>query len=97
MYLQTGDVIYKSIDKLPRLGRKKIAGNLIHKGENHHHVIQGKFALYTHGDEMFIDAKGTCQLEHEEHKTLELPKGVYKKELVNEYDHFLEESRKVID
>lgn len=95
-YFQTGDVLYKQVDKFPIL-RKKVNGNLIHKGENHHHTIKGKFALSEKDGTMFIDAKATCLLQHEEHKTIKLPKGKYKKDLVNEFDHFLEESRKVID
>ena len=96
MYLQTGDVLYRSVAKIPA-GTKKIAGNLIHQGQSHHHTIKGSFILYGKGEEMFIEAKTACKLEHEEHKTITLPKGKYQKGIVVEYDHFLEESRKVID
>jgi hypothetical protein len=96
MYVQTGDVLYKSVDSFPML-RKKVAGNLIHKGQNHHHTIKGKFALTEKDGTMFIEAKADCKLEHEEHATIVLPKGKYKKDIVVEYDHFLEESRQVID
>lgn len=96
MYLQTGDVLYKSVDKFPK-GTKKVPGNLIHKGDNHHHTIKGKFSLSEKDGVMFIDAVGKCELNHEEHKTISLPKGKYKKDIVLEYDHFLEESRQVID
>lgn len=96
MYLQTGDVLYKETPTIPK-GAKKLAGSLVHKGENHHHTIRGKFTLLEHEGKMFIDAKTPCKLEHEEHDTLTLPAGKYVKELVQEYDHWLEESRAVID
>lgn len=96
MYFQQGDTLIKQVKEIP-LRAKKLAGNLIHKGQNHHHTIKGKFALYAKGNDFFIDAKGPCELLHEEHKTIKLPKGKYQKGIVLEYDHFLEESRQVID
>jgi hypothetical protein len=95
-YRQTGDVLYFEVSAIPETA-KKIKGNLIHQGRDHHHLIEGKFELMKDGDVMFIKANGKCKLTHPEHKTIELPKGLYKKEIVQEYDHFLEESRKVVD
>lgn len=95
-YLQTGDVLYFKIDSIPE-SAKKIKGNLIHQGRDHHHLIEGKFDLYSIGDDMFINVKAKSKLTHPEHKTIEIPKGFYKKSIVVEYDHFLEESRQVID
>lgn len=95
-YYQTGDVLYKQIDKKPK-GFKKAKGNLIHKGNSHNHTISGNFELFLNKSEMLINAKGICKLLHPEHKTIVLPKGLYKKDILQEYDHFLEESRKVID
>jgi hypothetical protein len=96
MYFQTGDVLYKKQDKLPK-GLKKIKGNLIHEGRDHHHLIKGKFELLTLGGDLFIKVKETCQLTHPEHKTVDLPPGIYKKMIVMEYDHMAEESRQVQD
>lgn len=95
-YFQTGDVLYKETQAIPK-GAKKVAGNLIHKGQNHHHTIKGKFELFELDGKMFIESKTDCALEHEEHKTITLPKGKYEKGIVVEYDHFLEESRAVVD
>jgi hypothetical protein len=96
MYLQTGDVLYKQVDKLPKK-LKKLKGNLIHQGRDHHHLIEGKFQLHEGDEGFFIETKGMCSLTHPEHKTLMLEKGLYKKEIVQEYDHWTEESRAVID
>lgn len=95
-YFQTGDILYKTTDLLPK-DAEEISGNIIHKGNDHLHSIEGDYQLYLLGNEMFILAKDTCNLNHEEHKTIKLPKGLYKKEIVLEYDHWLEESRNIID
>ena len=96
MYLQTGDVLYKLTDTLPS-NATKLTGNLIHKGNNNYHRIEGDFELYELDSKMFIIAKDNCELIHEEHKTIIMPMGIYEKGIVLEYDHFLEESREVID
>lgn len=96
MYFQTGDVLYFKTESIPKAA-KPIKGNLIHQGNNHKHTISGKFKLYKTKDDMFIRCDGTCKLLHEEHKIISIPKGIYKKGIVMEYDHWLEESRQVID
>lgn len=95
-FRQTGDVLYFSVDSLPK-GAKKTKTSIVHAGRDHHHTISGKFEILKSGDDLFIKANSKCKLLHPEHKTIEIPKGLYKKGVVNEYDHFLEESRKVID
>lgn len=95
-YYQQGDVLLKSVTELPKK-TKKLKGGLVHKGDNHHHVLKGKFQLHSIGEEIFIEVKAKSKLEHEEHKTLTIPKGIYQKGIVQEYDHWLEESRNVID
>lgn len=95
-YLQTGDVLYKKIDAIPK-DAKIFKSNLIHQGNNHKHIISGKFTLYKKENDLFIKATGKCKLLHDEHKTIEMDNGIYKKDILLEYDHFLEESRAVID
>lgn len=98
MYFQTGDVLYfKSDVTLVPKDFKKIKSNLIHQGQNHQHIIKGDFNLFVKDNEMFIQANKQCSLEHGEHKPIKLPKGLYKKKVVVEFDHFLNESREVID
>lgn len=95
-YFQTGDVLYKKTEKLPE-GLKSIPGNLIHNGYSHQHTIEGDFELLNNDTDFYVLAKDTCKLLHAEHKTIDIPAGIYKKEIVKEYDHFLEESREVVD
>jgi hypothetical protein len=64
--------------------------------------VSGDFKLFTHCDDVFLVSNSKCILDHDEHglsdeKFRSIPKGIYKKSIVIEYDHMLEESRKVID
>lgn len=96
MYFQQGDVLAKKIKELPQ-GLNIVNGNLIHKGRDHHHLIDGDFSLYAVGDDFYIEARGICRLTHPEHKDIDLPAGLYRKDIVMEYDHLAEDSRRVID
>lgn len=95
-YFQTGDVLYKEIDSIPD-SAKLFESNLIHQGNDHQHLIEGSFKLYKDNEDLYIQADEECSLLHDEHKTIKLKKGLYKKDIVIEYDHFLEESRDIID
>lgn len=95
-YYQTGDVLYFKTAAIPK-GARKLKTDLFHQGDNHHHRVKGKFQIYKLGEDMFLECKGTCDLYHEEHETIKAKKGIYKKGIVMEYDHLLEESRKVVD
>jgi hypothetical protein len=92
-YYQHGDVLLKT-DNI-ELTTPEVAQQTLHAGEQHNHVLTGRFR--------YDDAKGELQvlepstLTHDEHKPITLPVGGYKKSIVVEYDHFLEESRQVID
>lgn len=96
-YHQQGDCLLFE-DAFTTNGLKKISGDLLHKGQQHHHRLSGgSFAILTDGTDRFVDVKKATKLVHEEHKPIFLAKGKYRLKLVNEYDHLLEESRKVID
>jgi hypothetical protein len=92
-YYQAGDVILKQVESTKG---KKIASNLLWKGQNHHHRVKGKFAIKKDGSQIYLESSG-CILYHEEHKDIKIPKGKYELSIVQEYDHFLEESKNVID
>lgn len=93
IYYQQGDVLLK---KTTDAVGKKIATNLLWKGQQHHHRVKGKYKILKKGSEIFLMSQG-CTLYHEEHKDIKIPKGEYILDIVREYDHFLEESRQVID
>ena len=112
MWIQQGDVKLKKIYSLPK-DVAIIPSDIIHKGLNHTHRIKGNFDIYiekqtghvpngTPDAQIYVDVKSPCTLEHDEHGLCEeefrtLPIGIWKKSIINEYSHFLEESKKVID
>lgn len=94
MYIQQGDVILKQCEKPNNIENLKT--DLLFKGQQHHHRMRGDFMIGKSGDRIFLYSKGS-ELFHEEHKTLQIPAGFYELSNVVEYDHMLEESRRVID
>ena len=66
--------------------------------------LQNEF-LYGIKCQLLVDKNGKMyfkneipvEIEHQEHKTIEIPAGIWEIEKVVEYDHFLEEAREVID
>lgn len=91
---QQGDVLLKQTEK--PLNVNILESDLLHKGQNHHHRVKGKFKIGENAEGRFVHSKGAV-LFHEEHKDVVIPAGFYKLGIVMEYDHFLEESRQVID
>lgn len=92
-YYQQGDVLLKQTDSVKGRSMKT---NLLWKGQNHHHRVRGKFSIIKSGEQVFLKSSG-CTLFHEEHKDIKIPKGMYALSIVQEYDHWLEESKNVID
>lgn len=79
---------------------KKLEKPILAEGEvtGHAHVLEGNVDVYEldNGLRQFnLDSPTT--IVHEEHKKIELPPGEYLSGKVLEYDHFLEESRQVLD
>lgn len=98
IYYQQGDVLLK---KRPNLGKvfngKSLSTNLLWKGRQHHHRVKGKFSILKDNQGTIILKSSGCTLFHEEHKDIKIPSGTYMLSIVQEFDHFLEESRAVID
>lgn len=92
-YFQQGDVLLKQTEAAKG---KKLKTDLLWKGQNHHHRVKGKFEILKDGETLFLKSQG-CTLFHEEHKDIKIPKGTFALSIVQEYDHWLEESRAVID
>lgn len=90
---QQGDVLLKDGAKVKG---KALKTDLLWKGQNHHHRVKGRFKILKHGEQIYLKSAG-CKLFHEEHKEITIPKGDYALSIVVEYDHWLEESRRVID
>ncbi|MCC5635057.1 hypothetical protein LC593_04160 [Nostoc sp. CHAB 5844] len=77
-----GDVLLRSIAKIPNVAQKRVGSILAH-GEvtGHSHRIQPSDAvqLWVHGNEMFLEVKQTgATLVHQEHQAIEIPQGFYR-------------------
>lgn len=97
--LQQGDVNLETIDRVPH-GAKKLDHKVLAWGEvsNHtHQAVADDCALYEKNGVRYLSTPSGTKIQHEEHQTIEIPPGVYHVDIVKEYDHFLEESRSVID
>lgn len=98
-YYQQGDVLIKKIDG--EIKGKKLNHLTLAEGEvtgHSHQIKNGGAELYLLNGVMFLKVlTDNVTLLHEEHNPVEIKKGNYQISIVKEYDHFLEESREVID
>ena len=108
--LQQGDVVLKSIDKLPETAKKvemKPRGFVLAEGETtgHCHVVLDKTAeLYEVGGVLYLKANNPCALQHTlpnglqaDHNPIAVDAGLWEVGIVKEYDPFQEEVRNVRD
>ena len=102
---QHGDVLILEVTRLPK-GAKLISprdGKLIlAEGEatGHAHAIVDTDCdvdVYRIGNVTFLHVRQPVEVVHEEHSTVTLPPAVWRVSQVREYDHFREESRRVMD
>lgn len=107
MLLQQGDVLLKSVKSIPQ-GSKKIERTNSTYGKNryvlaagevtgHCHAIKEEVDLFEKNNTLYLETKGGETLEHEEHGNITLPAGTWEIGIVQEYDHFGEEARRVQD
>ena len=95
---QQGDVLIKRVDKIQG---KKTESNILADGEmtgHAHRVTSGNTCMYRDGNDLYLDVlSDIATITHEEHNPCTVERGIYKIEIVQEYDHFLEEARNVQD
>jgi hypothetical protein len=107
--VQQGDVILEKINYIPdglTKREKHLRGFVLAEGEAHGHAHRFKenVELYDYYDD---ELKEKCillkvlednqPLKHEEHETIFFNKGIYRVNIVREFDPFEEEIRKVMD
>lgn len=81
-------------------GAKRAANNHLAEGEatgHFHAAVAEDVQLYEYAGGLLLDAPTGTPVTHQEHATALVPPGVFDRFIVNEYDHFLEESREVVD
>ncbi len=109
MYDQQGDVLLKKVDSLPNKQFKITESKkvILAEGEQtgHKHVLNALSSpvkVYEADNEVFVEIFSQAEIIHQEHKKIKqygdhyLP-GLYKIEIVREYDHLTEETRRVLD
>jgi hypothetical protein len=101
-YRQQGDVLIFTIDKLPKGLVIEENNTVVQHGEatgHAHRFQQGTAEILQHPEtkERYLKVVKPMALTHEEHAKVEVPPGLYKIGIVQEYDHFKEEARKVRD
>lgn len=98
-WFQQGDVLIQPVGNIPSEGKEQ-DHNILARGEatGHSHRVHGpRVALFVHAHILYIDAPEGAEVRHEEHRAMIIPAGKYKVGIVREYDHFLEETRKLVD
>jgi hypothetical protein len=80
---------------------KKLPHTRLAEGEvtgHYHEAVGAGVALYETADgDRFLSAPGGAEIIHQEHRVVTLPPGDFDRLIVQEYDHFAEESRAVVD
>ena len=74
-----GDQLIRKISSIPSTA-KPISTNIIAEGEKsgHNHVLNGSHQIYQTDDrQMYFEAKQELKIEHPEHNTIMIPKGIY--------------------
>lgn len=96
-FIQQGDVIVERVEKIQG---QKIQGMTVAYGKatGHHHTFIDDVELYEKEGVLFCKVlTDEAILKHQEHGIVAVPIGDYVVRKVREYDHFLEESREVMD
>ena len=103
--LRHGDLLLKSDEGIviPK-GSKSLKTDVLAEGEatGHTHRLVGQAQILEHQAadgtvEKFVDAKQDSQLVHQEHNTIDIPKGVYRVVQEREFDVIEQMSKEVYD
>jgi hypothetical protein len=79
---------------------KKLPHNHLAEGEasGHFHAADASdVQLFEFDGGLILSAPNGSEVTHQEHNTILVPPGTYDRSIVQEYDHFAEEARDVVD
>lgn len=77
---------------------KPVEGKVLYYGDNNTHAFEsGKFQMFEKDQVRFLRVTEPATLSHGEHGSHVIEPGEYFLDIVREYDHLKEESRRVID
>lgn len=96
-YYQQGDVIIDRIVKPNNLKTSK--EKVFAEGEStgHFHGCDTVEFFNADADRLVAKAQAFSKVYHQEHKDILIDEGYYERRFVQEYDHFAEEARNVVD
>lgn len=97
-FFQQGDVLLVPVDSIPEDAKIK-KDMVVAEGEvtGHYHRVSGNAAVLEKGGSLFVDAKESADVTHEEHGKITTPPGKYEVRIVREYDPLEDEIRSVRD
>jgi len=102
--IRSGDVGLKKINKIAGEKLEHNGEYILALGETTGHAhrlkVENPNDMEIYRNEkggIVINLKSEGILSHEEHKTLVVPKGIYKQVMEREYDHFAHIARQVVD
>ena len=101
MKFRHGDLMIIRINKLSK-NLQKVEGNVLAKGEVTGHLHQllvnktENLQLYKNNDEtLFFETKEEAKLIHQEHKQIQIPKGIFR--VMRQREYSAKENRQVMD
>lgn len=97
-WYQQGDV--KITECAIPMGSKRLSHTTLAKGgaTGHSHVAYGEEVIvFENNGVLYLSAPTGATVKHREHKPVTVSAGEYEIGIVQEYDHFAEEARDVID
>src|SRR5438067_1691460 len=97
-WYEQGDVCIIPVAEIPQ-GAEALEGNVLAEGEatGHKHQAREPISLFAKDGVRYFRTEFPNEIVHEEHLPVRIPKGTYRVHIVQEYDHFLEETRWVAD
>ncbi len=100
-YYRQGDILFEKVDSFNENGQQ-LDTKTVAKGEKtgHHHSFreQDQVLLYgTQEPEMVVVESEVAQITHQEHKPIELEKGIYKVTREQGYNPFLQRLQRSVD
>ena len=93
-----GDLLIREIWTIPENTVPK-STNIIAEGEKtgHNHTLNGSHQIFETDETMYFEAKQELSIEHPEHNTINIPKGVYKVAHEQSWNPFLIREEDVAD
>lgn len=98
--IQQGDVLIRGVSAIPREAKRKDGRAVLAYSEvtgHCHEAIGEGVEVFEQDGALYLSAPDGATVQHEEHKPVTLQPGNYQIGIVQEYDHFAEEAKRVAD